>query len=311
MRKPSTPIEPSVGNLHEPCSEPISAVRAQPQARLTGCGRWLTSLVWCLLLVGVSAGFYWQQTKLEQLQQRLTQAEQATQQQYVQGEEQRDLTLQQTLAKQQLLASHLHQLKQQMIEQAQQQTVLQRALTVLNNQQQEHAALTVSSAELKQQLATLHTAQQSALQIHSEHQQRAEQQQQQLAEQQQAQQQLSQTLAERLAQQHTQLTELEAQQRLLQSTANELQELQREQSSLLKRVVGLEQQLAQPAAEPASLASLKADSLWLKMELEQLQQQLSRQSSERPTHAEAAISKQEFDAYKAQFSRRLAELERR
>ncbi|MDM1716034.1 hypothetical protein HX100_03975 [Thiopseudomonas alkaliphila] len=214
------------------------------------------------------------------------------------------MTTQQATAKLQLLTSHLKQLKQQFVMQGQQYTVMQRELTLLKNQQAEHASLGISLSKLKQPFAELKAEQLEIQKKLAQLQQLYEQQQTEQKSKQEA----MQELADSLSRQQLLLSELKRQQTTLSVDIADFSSSHVEQQALVNRILKIEQQLEKALQESqshADLASLKADNLWLKMELEQLQAQ-----HKKSLDLEKVIMKQEFDAYKRQFNRRLSELER-
>ncbi|WP_148561903.1 hypothetical protein [Thiopseudomonas alkaliphila] len=214
------------------------------------------------------------------------------------------MTIQQATAKLQLLTSHLKQLKQQFVMQGQQYTVMQRELTLLKNQQAEHASLGISLSKLKQPFAELKAEQLEIQKKLAQLQQLYEQQQTEQKSKQEA----MQELADSLSRQQLLLSELKRQQTTLSVDIADFSSSHVEQQALVNRILKIEQQLEKALQESqshADLASLKADNLWLKMELEQLQAQ-----HKKSLDLEKVIMKQEFDAYKRQFNRRLSELER-
>ena len=214
------------------------------------------------------------------------------------------MTIQQATAKLQLLTSHLKQLKQQFVMQGQQYTVMQRELTLLKNQQAEHASLGISLSKLKQPFAELKAEQLEIQKKLAQLQQLYEQQQTEQKSKQEA----MQELADSLSRQQLFLSELKRQQTTLSVDIADFSSSHVEQQALVNRILKIEQQLEKALQESqshADLASLKADNLWLKMELEQLQAQ-----HKKSLDLEKVIMKQESDAYKRQFNRRLSELER-
>ena len=198
----------------------------------------------------------------------------------------------------------LTQLKQQFVMQGQQYTVMQRELTLLKNQQAEHASLGISLSKLKQPFAELKAEQLEIQKKLAQLQQLYEQQQTEQKSKQEA----MQELADSLSRQQLFLSELKRQQTTLSVDIADFSSSHVEQQALVNRILKIEQQLEKALQESqshADLASLKADNLWLKMELEQLQAQ-----HKKSLDLEKVIMKQEFDAYKTQFNRRLSELER-
>ncbi|WP_286596614.1 hypothetical protein [Thiopseudomonas alkaliphila] len=188
--------------------------------------------------------------------------------------------------------------------QGQQYTVMQRELTLLKNQQAEHASLGISLSKLKQPFAELKAEQLEIQKKLAQLQQLYEQQQTEQKSKQEA----MQELADSLSRQQLLLSELKRQQTTLSVDIADFSSSHVEQQALVNRILKIEQQLEKALQESqshADLASLKADNLWLKMELEQLQAQ-----HKKSLDLEKVIMKQEFDAYKRQFNRRLSELER-
>ena len=303
MHKDTAPIDPVIGELTTRELADIGPGLSSQWSRGGTKKRGVYWLAGGLILISVCIGFYWQQQSIKQLKQYLLKAEKITQQRHAVDEEQFALTIQQATAKLQLLTSHLKQLKQQFVMQGQQYTVMQRELTLLKNQQAEHASLGISLSKLKQPFAELKAEQLEIQKKLAQLQQLYEQQQTEQKSKQEA----MQELADSLSRQQLFLSELKRQQTTLSVDIADFSSSHVEQQALVNRILKIEQQLEKALQESqshADLASLKADNLWLKMEFEQLQAQ-----HKKSLDLEKVIMKQEFDAYKTQFNRRLSELE--
>ena len=327
MKQQSSQIEPKIGALQSLPADTdllVAERRANQQKKSSTLGLWL---VVCALSAVAGYGYWQQMQQIEQLQQALAQADINLDQARVSREEQLSVVNQQGEARQKLLSAHLGQLKQQVIELSQQQTLQQRELTLVKNQQLPLEQLTSDlTSSISQPLQQQVASSQQALQELSE------QLTEQLSEQQTAHQQqltdLTNALAEQVAQVmvvQQQVQELEGLESLgpaLQQLAQKLTEQQQQQvqsvTELQQQLVAVKQdlqqalaQIEQPQAADA-LAKLETEQLALKKSLAQLRTEVARvKAPAAPSRAANTISQQEFDAYKAQFNRRLAELERR